>query len=375
MDRLLSPFIQKDLTRKIVLLSGPRQCGKTTLARMLSPRYDYFNYDDAAQRLALRDKTWDRNQPLVIFDELHKMPQWKTWLKAVYDVEGIPPAYVVTGSANLETFRKMGDSLAGRFFAYHLHPLDAQEVASQIEPHDALSRLLRIGGFPEPFLENDEIFYARWKRSHLDVILRQDLLDLVAVTDIQSIETLIELLRHRVGSPLSYANLASDLQKDPQTVKSWLALLEGLYVIFAVRPWHRNVARSILKEPKYYFYDTGQVKGDEGTRLENVVATALRKQLDFLADTRGLAGSLHYIRTKDGKELDFGVAQDERLSHVVEVKWADSERSPSFSRFPDLLKQTKAVQVVGQAKGRRSWPDGLAVEPAADWLARLDLLR
>ncbi len=361
------------MTKKIILLSGPRQSGKTTISKALTDRFDYFNYDDAEHRKALREKSWDRSKPLVIFDELNKMTEWKTWLKGIYDVEGIPPSYIVTGSANMDTFRKMGDSLAGRFFAFRLHPFDVREVRDSIEPEEALSRIMRFGGFPEPFLENDPVFYARWKRSHLDVILRQDLLDLVAISDIKSIELLIELLRNRVCSPVSFSNLANDLQKDPKTIKAWLALLENLYVIFPVRPWHRNIARSILKEPKYYFYDTGQVKGNDGQKLENAVACALKKRLDFLEDTRGLPGSLNYIRTKDGKELDFAVSLDDSLTHLFEVKLTDTDRSPAFGAFPELLKGTQAVQLVGAKTRRKTWPDGLSLENAAAWLAGFDL--
>ncbi len=374
MDREITAYIRKDMGKKIMLLSGPRQSGKTTIAKALVPGYDYFNYDDAGHRLALKEKSWDRSKPLIIFDELHKMQEWKTWLKAVYDVEGIPPSYVVTGSANMEMFRKVGDSLAGRFFSFRLHPLDVREASTIMEPREALARILRTGGFPEPFLENDQVFYARWKRSHLDVILRQDLLDLVTVSDIKAIETLIEMLRGRVCSPVSYANLANDLQKDPQTIKSWLTLLENMYVIFAVRPWHRNIARSILKEPKYYFYDTGQVKGDDGHRLENAVACAFHKRLDFLEDVMGQNRTLNYIRTKDGKELDFCIADDTGPTHIIEVKSGDADRSPAFDKFPELLKTAKAVQLVGKDTRRKTYPDGLLVENAADYLARFDPL-
>jgi len=373
MDREITPNLRADMARKIILLSGPRQSGKTTISKALTPSFDYFNYDDAGHRTALREKSWDRSKSLVIFDELHKMPEWKTWLKAIYDVEGIPPSYMVTGSANMETFRKMGDSLAGRFFSFRLHPFDVREVRGTIEPEEALSRIMHFGGFPEPFLENDPVFYARWKRSHLDVILRQDLLDLVAVSDIKSIEILIELLRSRVCTPVSFANLASDLQKDPKTIKSWLTLLENLYVIFPVRPWHRNIARSILKEPKYYFYDTGQVKGDDGRKLENAVACALKKRLDFLEDTRGISGSLHYIRTKEGKELDFAVSQDDALTHLFEVKLTDTDRASAFAAFPELLDTAQSLQLVGARTRRKTWPDGLILENAATWLADFDL--
>jgi len=207
------------------------------LSKMLNPDYLYINYDLAEHRLLLREKSWDRDKSLVIFDELHKMENWKAWLKDIYDVEGMPPALLVTGSARLNAFRKVGDSLAGRHFQFRLHPLDLKEALAftDIDKEECFDRLMNIGGFPEPFLKGSQQFYNRWKRSHINMIMREDLLTLSAVRDIQSIETLIELLRARVGSPVS-AN---------------------------------SLARALLKEPKYYFYDNAMVQGDKGTRLEN----------------------------------------------------------------------------------------------------------
>lgn len=375
MERSLARLVREDSRKKIVLVTGPRQVGKTTLSKALVPDYEYINYDDSSHRQRLAERSWDRRKALIVFDELHKMRDWTTWIKGVYDVEGIPPGLLVAGSARMDVFRKAGDSLAGRFFAYRLHPLDVKEAVSELEPAQALDRLLRVGGFPEPFLENDERGYARWKKTHIDVILRYDLLDLSAVTDIASIETLLELLRGRVGSPVSYANLAADLQRDPKTVKAWLRILEALYIIFPVRPRHRNLARAILKEPKYYFFDTAQVKGDAGLRLENAVACALRKELDFLEDSRGIDGALCYMRTKDGRELDFAVEQGGEPTHLVEVKWSDSHRSAAFDHFAAAGGAARAVQLVGRLDREKTYPDGLLVADAAAWLAELDLTR
>src|SRR5262249_30997091 len=97
MERSLEKYIESDLANKIVLLTGARQCGKTTLAKRILNPYDYFNYDSAEDRLALKNKTWDRQKSLVIFDELHKMKEWKRWLKGIYDTEGVPPSILVTG--------------------------------------------------------------------------------------------------------------------------------------------------------------------------------------------------------------------------------------------------------------------------------------
>ncbi len=375
MDRLLIPYIKNDLSRKIVLLTGPRQSGKTTLAQMLVQDFDYFSYDLAEHRVALMEKSWRRDCALVIFDELHKMKNWKSWLKGIYDTRGLTPPMLVTGSARLDTARKMGDSLAGRFFQYRLHPLDLKEVKTALAPEEAFGRLLRFGGFPEPFLKGEEIFYNRWKKSHHDIILRQDLLDLESVRSIAALETLIELMRRRVGSPVSYNSLAGDLQRDPKTIKRWLDLLERMYVIFKVTPYHKNIARSLLKEPKFYFYDTGQVSSDEGSKLENLVACALLKELHFLEDTLGRSCLLHYLRDKEGREIDFLIIIDNRPVLMIEVKWAEDSLSRNFAIFSKYLPYTPGVQLVGKLDREKSFESGARIVKAAPWLAELDLAK
>lgn len=371
--RYLHAAIATDLEEKVVLVSGPRQCGKTTLSRMIQPNHQYLNHDLAEHRLLLRQKAWDRSKPLIVFDELHKMPEWKAWLKGIYDVEGLPPALLVTGSARLAAFRKTGDSLAGRHFHHRLHPLDLKEAATHagIEPAGALELLLRVGGFPEPFLRGSERWYRRWRRSHVDAILREDMLSLSAVRDIASIETLIELMRHRVGSPLSADSLARDLQKSRNTVQHWLELLENLYVVFRITPWHRNVARSLLKAPKYYFYDCAMPLGSEGVRFENLVACALLKEAHRAQDAAGEDVALHYVRDRDGREVDFLIVKDGRPWQLVEAKWAEADTSPHLRLF-FADQQLRRVQVVGTATEARSFADGLRVEPATAFLAALD---
>jgi predicted AAA+ superfamily ATPase len=232
---------------------------------------------------------------------------------------------------------------------------------------------MRVGGFPEPFLEDDETFYRRWRRSHLDIILRQDLIDLESVRDVQAIETLIELLRVRVGSPVSFASLARDLERDASTIKRWLALLENLYVVFRVSPFHRNIARALLKEPKYYFFDVGQVEGTEGVRLENAVALSLLKEIHALEDSYGVRSALHYLRTRERREIDFLVMVDQRPIWMIEVKWSDSEPSPSFRHFRRFVRPVDAIQLVGGPAREADFPDGPRIRDAARWLAALDL--
>jgi predicted AAA+ superfamily ATPase len=373
MDRSLLPSIRKDLKRKIVFITGPRQAGKTTLARMITSSHDYFNFDFPPHRLDIKQRSWDRKKQLVIFDELHKMKGWKSWLKGVYDVEGPTPAFIVTGSARLDMMRKSGDSLAGRFFEYHLHPFDVKEAAAEVEPAAAFERLMNVSGFPEPFLENDRTFYERWRKSHTDMILRHDMIDLESVRDIVAMETLVELLRRRVGSPVSYSSLARDLERDAGTVKRWLGLLESLYVIFAVRPFHRNVARSILKEPKYYFYDTGFVEGGVGPRFENLCACALLKESNRVSDCFGRDVRLNYLRTKDGRELDFAVTENAVPIHLLEAKYSDSNPSAAFRHFAGLFPAAQMTQLVRKIDKEKTYPDGVEVRGAVEWLAALDL--
>ena len=373
MKRTLSDVIIRDLSKKIILISGPRQSGKTTLSKMIGNDYDYLNYDNAADRIRMREQSWDRKRDMIIFDEIHKMKSWKSFLKGIYDVEGLHPKILVTGSARLDTIRKAGDSLAGRYFQFRLHPFDLKEVGNTFNPDDAMERILKVGGFPEPFLENNREFYGRWKKTHMDIILRQDLIDLESVRDIQGIETLIQLLRSRVGSPVSYSSLARDLEKDHKTIKSWLDLLENLYIVFPVRPWHKNIARAILKEPKYYFYDTGQVLADEGVRLENLVATALHKELHHLEDVHGMETSLHFIRTKEKKELDFAVRLNNQITHIFEVKLSDGILSRNFSLLQNNYTETHKIQLVKNLRQEKTYPGGEEVRQAANYLANLKL--
>jgi predicted AAA+ superfamily ATPase len=376
MRRCLEKYIKEDLASKIVMLTGPRQTGKTTLSKMVTSDYDYLNLDNPEHRLNLIERSWDRSKELVIFDELHKMAKWKSWLKGVWDTEERPPAILVNGSAKLDTYKKVGDSLAGRFFQYRLHPLDLKEIHEILQPESlkhTLEQLLELGGFPEPFLNGSTRFYNKWKRSHLDIIVKQDLIDLENVRQISSVETLIQLLRKRVGSPLSYSSLARDLNCSDKTVKRWLTMLENMYIVFRIVPYHKNIGRSILKSPKIYFYDTGQVMGDSGIKFENLVACALLKEVHFLQDCLGENVNLHFLRTKDGREVDFFITKNDKPFMLLEVKLSDDAPSGNLRIFANNFPRVKKIQIVKELKREKTFPDGLEIRSAHNWLASFTL--
>ncbi len=349
MKRLLENFIKKDLSGKMVLLSGARQVGKTTLSKQLGLSYDYLNFDSSDDRKIIHKKTWNRDAQIIILDEIHKMKKWKSWIKGVFDTEKKPPNFLLTGSARLDIYRKGGDSLAGRHFSYRLHPLTIKEAAPLCGAKEAFDRILRMGGFPEPFLKNDHTYAKRWRRRHLDIVLRQDLIDLERINDLKSVEILVDLLKERVGSLVSYSSLAEDLQTSVPTIKHWLQILENLYVIFPVRPYHKNIARSLLKEPKYYFYDTGAVESGEGARLENAVASVLKAELHFLEDTTGSRVNLCYLRDKEKREVDFLTVVDKKPVHLIEVKKSDDNFSPHLFHFSRYFKNIACYQLVYHA--------------------------
>ena len=348
--RLLTPTIKKLLPKgKIILLSGPRQVGKTFLSKKLFSQNDFFylNFDDPDDRAIILEKSWPKDLKIIILDELHKMDKWKLWLKAIYDKGPLKPSIIVTGSARMDTFKKGGDSLAGRHFHFRLYPLILQEIQGlQWNDQDILKRLMEMGGFPEPFIEGDTAYLKLWQKSHIHRIIKDDLLDLEKVRELKKIEILVQLLSQRVGGRISYSSLAKSLEVSSHTIKHWLQILEDLYVVFKVLPFTKDISSSILKSPKYYFFDTARVRGDQGAKLENLMASQLLAQAHFLEDSLGESLNLYFLADKQKHEVDFLIERNDKIDCLIEVKFSRDKISSSLKYFTERLKPKTSFQAV-----------------------------
>ncbi|MDE0118894.1 MAG: ATP-binding protein [Bdellovibrionales bacterium] len=377
-NRYLEKYLKRDIKEKILILTGPRQSGKTMLSKHLYPSsidYGYFNYFDPVDRLVLERKEWNRNCKYLVFDELHIKKNWKRWLKALYEKTGLNPGIIVTGSARLETYRRSGDSLAGCFFPFRLHPLDLKEINQinkKVKPEQILNHLLEVGGFPEPYFKGTKQFYNRWKKTHSEAILKEDMLELDKYHRISQLETLLELLKSRVGQTVQYENFSKTLQCDGKTVKKMLDLLEGFYFIFKVSPYYKNINKSIRKQPKYYFYDIAQIQ-DKGARFENLVACALLKQNHLKEDGYGETRGLYYLRNKDKKEIDFLLTKNSVPFQMIETKWKEDKLSSHFDLFAkDLPASIKKIQLVKELVREKTTSAGHEIRRASSWLQSMD---
>lgn len=371
--RYLLPCLQKDLKKKMVILAGPRQCGKTTLAKaLLDENGEYFNWDIVKDRKIIRDIAWPKDASLVVLDELHKAPKWKNLLKGVADEFGNRPPLLVTGSARLDAFRRTGDALTGRHYFYRLHPIDIAE-SKQFLPRlnltGRIERLLHAGGFPEAFLNPDDA--GRLRNDRLELIIKEDSRDLSRIVSWRGAADLVELLRERVGKPVKYDNLAKDLSVSPPTVKSWMDLLEKLYVVFLLSPYSSRLSRSIRKEKRVFFYDCAAAHDDTGgAQLENLVACCLLKHVQFRKDSAGENWDLFYLRDKEKREVDFVVTFNRRVHRLIEVKKSETDISASLRYYTDRLQPRESIQLVHKLdRGREK--AGVKILPLGKWLENL----
>lgn len=337
-NRLNEALLLKDLKSKIVLLMGPRQTGKTWLAKKVMKKYKrpvYLNFDSFEHKKIIQEQSWLESADLLVFDELHKMDQWKSYIKGVFDTRPSHQSVLVTGSARLQQMSRAGDSLAGRCFFHTLLPFSFFEL-KQTHSKAGFKKLLNSGGFPEPLLLlKDKTSREKWRRQYMSAVLREDIPDFNPVQNYKKMETLLYLLREKVGSPVSINSLAEDLKLDYKTVSKYISVLEDLFVVFQIPTFSKNISRSLSKPKKVYFFDFAFVEEQKG-RLENLTALHLLKYCSYWQDKDPSQGlSLFYLRTKDQREVDFLLTKKARPYLMIENKTKDSAFSKNLIYFHD----------------------------------------
>ena len=365
--RIYEAVIEEHLrdNRQMVFLTGPRQCGKTTLAKVLSDRY--FTWDDLTTRQLVSGNAAtlaaaagldvaDGRRPVITLDGIHKFARWKTFIKGFFDIYEDSMRLIVTGSARLDIYKRGGDSLMGRYFLYHMHPLGVAElVRPELEMNETHAprpisdsdwdALWEHGGFPEPFVRRDRRFTIRWRKLRREQLFQEDLRDLTKISDVAGIRTLSEILLARAGNQIVTASLAREIGVAETTIKAWKATLEYFHEGFSVRPWFRNIEKSIRKTPKWYQCDWCEVN-DEGARFENLVACHLVKAVDMWNDL-GLGDfALYYIRNKAKEEVDFLVAKDGNPWFIAEAKTSDTTLSRTLTVMQKATGAAHAFQIV-----------------------------
>jgi hypothetical protein len=374
--RTLLPEVSSLFSRwgKMVFLSGPRQVGKTTLAKELQKQAGgalYFNWDLISDRKRLaRDpyffdkEAWEPRRPrLLIFDEIHKYVRWKSYLKGVYD--GFHEKYLVlvTGSGRLDLYRKGGESLLGRYVGVPLLPLTVGELLGKrptwrefkntagVSPpilarsRGAFERLFRFGGFPEPYLRGDPEFYRVWSSTRSQLLVREDIRDATNIRNISLLETLVHLLEPRVGSPLSVNSLREDLGVAFETVREWLDVLSNFYYCFRVPPYSRTLTRSLRKEAKLFLYDWAELESP-GARFENLVALHLLKAARTWTALGEATVELHYLRDKEKREVDFLLVANRKPFLLVECKRGKEQISQPLLYYQERLQAPVAIQLL-----------------------------
>lgn len=390
---------------KMAFVVGPRQCGKTTMARMLQEERDskdlYRNWDDLAWRAEIARRPYGfldayrsapPGRPLAVLDEVHKFPRWKKYLKGLWDTRSHQADILVTGSGRLDVYRRGGDSLLGRYHQYRLHPFSVSEVlgktfapdpdtpgnilkavlgshrAVQAPEREAFEGLLRFGGFPEPFLAQSERGHRLWIRERRERLVREDLRDMTRIQLLSSVEQMIELLIPRVGALLSLNNLRQDLGTAPDSVRLWMDMVERLYYGFRIRPFGGRIARALVKAPKFYLHDWSEIP-EEGRRLENMVAAGLLRWCHFTEDWGQEKLELRFVRDKEGRKADFLLTLAGRPLLLIEVKLAETVPGDPLRRFAAAL-NCPGVLLVGRLE-RPGSASGVTVLPAASFLAAL----
>lgn len=373
--------------RQMRFIAGPRQTGKTTLAKSFLDRTGcsslYYNWDVRETRTRYKENSFFYMEdiykiqhgkprvPWVCLDEIHKMPKWKNILKSAFDSAEERISFIITGSARLEMFHRAGDSLAGRYFLFKLFPLTVFELthnekyrsisaptdaANFIETQlsktvyhqDTVETLLNYSGFPEPFMRANKVFNNKWHNNYIDRLIREDLRDLTHIRELEHIADLLTFIPERIGSPLSLNSLREDMEVSHSAIRTYLKSLELCYVLFFISPYSKKISRSVKKEKKCYLYDWSIIK-NEAARFENYLAVELKVLAELWNDIGESKFELFFVRTRDGKETDFLLTKDKSPWLLLEAKLSDEKIDSYHYKHSRELGDIPIVQLTAKS--------------------------
>ena len=332
----------------VVTLLGPRQSGKTTLARETFPDKAYVSLEnpDTLARARLDPRAFLAEfDDGVVLDEVQRMPELLSWVQGLVDERQRPGEYVLTGSVQNAPKSGIGQSLAGRTAIFRLLPLSLEELGDAARPFDLWSEI-HAGGFPR--LRQHGLAPSLFHNSYLQIFLERDLVTLLQVRDLNQFRDFVRLLAGRVGQLVNHTSLGNDIGASPNTVRQWLSVLEAANLVFQLTPYYENFGKRIVKSPKVFFTDTGlacallgietveQLRRDPlgGGLVENWAILEVLKGRWH----RGREANLHFFRDSNGAEVDLLIGQGSTLL-PVEIK---SSRTFSahflkgLARFADL---------------------------------------
>lgn len=351
MERIYNLVLLEHLKKynQMFFLNGPRQVGKTTLTKSISKEYQnfyYLNWDDFKIQQAIlsgQNKIAElanlnkltQNETIIVFDEIHKYSQWKNFLKGFFDIYKDKCKIIVTGSSKLDVYRKGGDSMMGRYFLYTMFPLTIGELTNrpiffeEIRPPYKISEqefdsLWNNNGFPEAFAHNNKAFTNRWKKLRNSQLFREDIRDLTKVHEVGQLELMADMIKLQVGQLFNRSELAKKVQVSVPTISKWMNYLQMFFHCFEVKPWSRNISRSLIKEPKLYLYDYSVID-DVGAKFENFIALHLKKFVQFYNDLGYGEYELYFLRNKEQKEVDFLVVKNAKPWFIVEAKYSSNQ--------------------------------------------------
>jgi len=318
---------------RVVTLTGPRQAGKTTLARMCFQNHRYVSLEDPDVRnLAVHDPRGVRNgfPPPVIYDEIQRVPTLLSYIQTIVDQDSSKGHFILTGSHQLELSQAISQSLAGRTALLTLYPLSISEL-TEAGFKDSADGYMHTGFLPA--IHADSLEPTRYYRNYFQTYIERDVRQMIQVKDMMLFEKFMKLCAGRIGQLFIANKLANEVGVSSHTISQWLSILEASFVIYRLQPFHENIGKRLIKAPKLYFSDVGlatyllgieaqeQLKRDplRGNLFENMVVMELLKT----RANKGLDPNLFFYRDSNDNEVDV-LYQDARTYRPIEIKSAST---------------------------------------------------